>query len=66
MGRGLRERWAVGKEEGGRWERKTVIFGETWVLSGFAGLNQTCDSAENGTYVHIRSSGGSAALSAVK
>ena len=58
MGKGLRERWAVGKEERGRGQRKRVLFGGAWGVSEFAGCIKLTTRMRYGTYVHMMSSGG--------
>ena len=45
MGKGLRERWAVEKDECVREGEKRVIFGKPWSVSEWGALYQTYDSA---------------------
>ena len=54
---GLRERWAVGKEECVSGIEKRVIFGGARVYQDLGRLNQILIQMHYGTYVHIRSSG---------
>ena len=54
---GLRERWAVGKEECVSGIEKRVIFGGARVYHDLGRLNQISIQVHYGTYVHVTSSG---------